>query len=528
MAVTDQAARCFMQYNKPILGLWFVALALGVYHGPALFKCFEIAYVHGTETESGRAAEVLRKGLPEWQDRMEDVVTVWCDNCETVVTPESRRVMNKLGGWMEGVSQRFPALIKNHESYYDLEDMGGENPYLSPDKKTMLFHWSFKASPAIRDAFDLFNNEVEALNKESKLNIVSSGPYANFRGAEKSLAGFVVRDEAMVVPLIAAILWFMLGSVKRSLIPFLCAQISIVSTWTTLLFIKKVVWPEFNMVITLPFVTAAFAVALCVDYGLFLWGRFGEERAKGVTLEESISIMLGYSGHVVIVSGCVMMLAYFSVLCYPHANAIEIFSLGLGNMLAALFSILTSLTITPACIACFPQHFDSDTSEHERLFRRMKPGKYWKKWAVMITRPPWIVLVPLITYAMIAPVSWQLTNFKESFNTWNLLMAHSTPEYAGHQRMESAFPRGTTTPMMVALQLSDNEHHTTIKSAFTKKLDATHLLRQTGASDLTGIMPNFMDPKVNPFMKGVAKFLPNMDGKANQLNSITAPMSFMQ
>merc|ERR550514_1755125 len=103
---------------------------------------------------------------------------------------------------------------------------------------------------------------------------------------------------------------------------------------------------------------------------------------------------MGYSGHVVIISGMVMMFAYLSVMFYPHANSIEIFSLGLGNMLAALYSILTSLTITPCLIASFPQHLDSDTSEHERLFRRMKPGKYWKKWAVLITRPPWIILVP--------------------------------------------------------------------------------------------------------------------------------------
>merc|ERR1719265_541886 len=259
-----------------------------------------------------------------------------------------------------------------------------------------------------------------------------------------------------------------------------------------------------------------------------MWGRFGEERAKGVTLEESIAITLGYSGHVVIVSGCVMMLAYFSVMCYPHANAIEIFSLGLGNMLAAFYSIMTSLTITPAVIACWPQHFDSDTSEHERLFRRMKPGKYWKKWAVLITRPPWIVLVPLITYALIAPVSLQLTGFKESFNTWNLLMAHSTAEYAGHERMESAFPRGTTMPMMVALQLSDNVHHSSIKTAFNKKLDATNLLRQTGSSDATGIFPSFMNPAQNPLLKSVSKFLPSMEGKGNQLNAMTAPMSFMQ
>merc|ERR1719420_1006535 len=265
----------------------------------------------------------------------------------------------------------------------------------------------------------------------------------------------------------------MLGSVKRSCVPFLCATLSIASTWMTLLFIKKVVWPDFNMVITLPFITAAFAVALCVDYGLFLWGRFGEERSRGVILEEAISIMLGYSGHVVLVSGCVMMLAYLAVMCFPHANSIEIFSLGVGNMLAAFYSIMTSLTLTPCLIACFPQHFDSDTSEHERLFRRMKPGKYWKKFAATITRPPWIILVPLCTYLLMAPASLQLANYKESFNTWSLLMSHDTPEYKGHARMEQAFPKGSTMPMMVALQLNDHHHPSALKT--TKEINLKEL-----------------------------------------------------
>merc|ERR1719446_47776 len=80
---------------------------------------------------------------------------------------------------------------------------------------------------------------------------------------------------------------------------------------------------------------------------------------------------------------------------------------------------------------------------------------------------------------------------------------------------------------MVALQLSDNNHHNKMGSLMQgKKLDATNLLLQTGATDVAGIVPDFMNPKKNPIMKGISTFLEGATG--SQLNSMTAPMSFMQ
>jgi len=85
VAIHDHAARFFVRHNKAVLISWFVVLLVALYNGPALFKCFEIAYHHSDDTESGKAARMLEKGLPDYQDRMEDVVVVWCEDCDSVV-----------------------------------------------------------------------------------------------------------------------------------------------------------------------------------------------------------------------------------------------------------------------------------------------------------------------------------------------------------------------------------------------------------------------------------------------------------
>merc|ERR1719171_2295971 len=210
------------------------------------------------------------------------------------------------------------------------------------------------------------------------------------------------------------------------------------------------------------------------------------------------------------------MFAYFSVLFYPHANSIQLFSVGIGNMLAACWSILTSLTITPCVIAAFPQQLDSDTSEHERLFRRMKPGKYWKRFAATITRPPWIILVPLCTYLLMAPASLQLQNYKESFNTWSLLMSHDTPEYKAHMRMESSFPKGSTSPMMVALQLSDHHHPTALKTS-----NSINLKELQGVPDAPLYSPKAWEK--NPLLKLVQERVKHSLIQSHKTVSLLSP-----
>merc|ERR1719486_255767 len=116
-----------------------------------------------------------------------------------------------------------------------------------------------------------------------------------------------------------------------------------------------------------------------------------------------------------------------------------------------------------------------------------------------------------------APASLQLQNYKESFNTWSLLMSHSTPEYKGHARMEQAFPRGTTMPMMVAMQLSDH-HHPNMLLKTTHQLNLKEL---EGKPDAPLYSPKAWEK--NPLLKLVQEKVKNSLIQSHKTVSLLSP-----
>ena len=52
------------------------------------------------------------------------------------------------------------------------------------------------------------------------------------------------------------------------------------------------------------------AMALSIDYSLFLLSRYVKERGNNQSVEKSTKNMLNYSGHVVILSGIVLIVCY--------------------------------------------------------------------------------------------------------------------------------------------------------------------------------------------------------------------------
>merc|ERR1711991_131159 len=58
------------------------------------------------------------------------------------------------------------------------------------------------------------------------------------------------------------------------------------------------------------------AMALSIDYSLFLLSRFTKERSNH-NVELSVSRMLIYSGHVVILSGIVLIICYLGLGFFP-------------------------------------------------------------------------------------------------------------------------------------------------------------------------------------------------------------------
>ena len=96
------------------------------------------------------------------------------------------------------------------------------------------------------------------------------------------------------------------------------------------------------------------SMALSIDYSLFLLYRFTKERRIGKPVEESVSTMLSYSGHVVILSGIVLILCYLGLGFFPVSG---MNTAGYGAISSICFCIIVSCTFTPAAILQFDNFF---------------------------------------------------------------------------------------------------------------------------------------------------------------------------
>mmetsp|Transcript_28884 Transcript_28884/g.70314 ORF Transcript_28884/g.70314 Transcript_28884/m.70314 type:complete len:881 (+) Transcript_28884:59-2701(+) len=105
-----------------------------------------------------------------------------------------------------------------------------------------------------------------------------------------------------------------------------------------------------------PSLMIAVALALSIDYSLFLLSRFSEEVSAGQTVEAAVDIMLATSGHTVLVSGTTLCLCFLGMLCIPVST---ISSMGLAAAVTVTMAIGLALTLSPALLLTFPVFFTS-------------------------------------------------------------------------------------------------------------------------------------------------------------------------
>ena len=227
---------------------------------------------------------------------------------------------------------------------YDLSWM------LSPDKRTTVLqvfaetnYSNFKDDLVeyFRDVIvqdDVINGSgTVEMGGEYVLNVECEGK------AEQSLQ----RMEMVVVPFAFVILAYFLKRVQMLVIPLCCICLSLGASFSFALPIAK----RWNAVSNdTPEVMVSTAVALSIDYSLFLLTRFLEGQAMGLSQWHSIADMVVHTGHTISVSGMLIALAFVSSLLMPIET---IRSAGALTAITAITTVVTNLTLAPAFLVCF-------------------------------------------------------------------------------------------------------------------------------------------------------------------------------
>ena len=199
--------------------------------------------------------------------------------------------------------------------------------------------------------------------------------------------------ELRALPFTLIVLILAFGSLISAAVPLLLA----ILTRTVALGIVFLVAGSFEVSNLVMSVVTMLALALGIDYSLFLVHRYRRERARlvaepsceGSIDEAAVRCAMAQSGAAVLYSAVTVAIGMGALLVTP---LMETRSIGLGGGLAVLMALLTSLTLVPAFLRVLgPRLLEWPASLSGRMNGEWS-RRAWNRWAALIMRRPVIAI----------------------------------------------------------------------------------------------------------------------------------------
>ncbi|KAJ9459257.1 putative transport protein MmpL12 [Diplonema papillatum] len=173
------------------------------------------------------------------------------------------------------------------------------------------------------DYISLYLTGEEALNLDGQ------------NGATKDIE----RMEQFCVPVAFFVFAYYLQSVKLLLTPIFSIILSIACSFALCLPLAYVI----DFFTITPSIMLSLAVALSIDYNLFILVRFKESSS----VKEGVENVMKYTAHTILVSGSLISVAVAGLLMVPCE---PIRATGVGTAVTAIATMLVNLTLTPAIL----------------------------------------------------------------------------------------------------------------------------------------------------------------------------------
>ena len=207
------------------------------------------------------------------------------------------------------------------------------------------------------------------------------------------------RAELLSLPVTLAVLLIAFGALVAAGVPLLLGLSAVAAT----LGLVGVASQAVPMDDTVASVVLLVGLAVGVDYTLFYLRREREERRRGASPQEALTIAAATSGRAVLVSGVTVMIAMAGMLL---AGAQTFVSLGIGAMLVVAVAMLGSITVVPALLASLGDRVDRGRIPW--LSRRLGAGarepRAWAAFLRVVLRRP--VVAAGLSAALLAGLAW--------------------------------------------------------------------------------------------------------------------------
>lgn len=181
------------------------------------------------------------------------------------------------------------------------------------------------------------------------------------------------------------------------------------------------------------------AIAIAVDYAIFLIGRYQEARGKGESPESAYYTMFGGTAHVIVGSGLTIAGATF---CLSFTRLPYFQTLGVPLALGMLVLIMVAMTFGPAVVTVASKFGLLDPKRTMRV-------RGWRKVGAATVRWPGAILVASVAVSLIGLLA--LPGYQTSYNDRNYL-PDDIQSNVGYAAAERHFSPARLNPEMLMVE----------------------------------------------------------------------------
>ncbi|GAB2627330.1 MMPL family transporter [Prescottella soli] len=231
-------------------------------------------------------------------------------------------------------------------------------------------------------AVDDLGGDLKALSGDG-IDVYPTGASALWSDFNKANHDAMIKAEMFSWPVTLAIMVLAFGSLVAAGLPLLLTMAGLVASAGALVLLNEItpisVWAmNFAMM---------FALALGIDYALFLVVRFRDALRKNANSRLAVAETMDTAGKAVLLSGLTVLVSLSAVLLVP-APAVR--TMAVGIMLAVVFVLAATLTLLPAVLGKLGRKVNAGSLPYAKKQQNETDGSpLFRKWGQLLDQHPW-------------------------------------------------------------------------------------------------------------------------------------------
>ncbi len=316
----------------------------------------------------------------------------------------------------------------------------GGGSLISADDRSVLVTFNVTGANEDQAVVPALNAVAAVQGRFPSLRIAEAGDASEDRAGNALLSSDFRQAESTSLPITLVLLVCVFGALIAAGIPIVLALTAVISAIS----LTSVIGQWLPTGTSTSEVVLIIGMAVGIDYTLFYLRREREERARGASTHEALTIAARTSGRAIVVSGLTVMIALAGLFLTGYSVFTGI---GLGTIAVVGATVLGSLTFLPALLSWLGPW--TDRGKIPFLGRRRtasRPSRLWSAVVRRVVRRPaaWGAVAAIAMLALAAPaLGMRLGSAPDGGFPGNVPVAQTA------DRIEAAFPEAPSPAQVV-------------------------------------------------------------------------------